>query len=96
MKVLDESSKTTVEENQRLVISVDELESRLQALEAKIALTEASMTKEVSLLWTSSLVIVMFVHLIFANLQLNIYICSEIAWTEVPFWLSLSFIAFFL
>ncbi|XP_047090405.1 uncharacterized protein LOC124702322 [Lolium rigidum] len=46
VKVLDEASKTTVEENQRLVISVDELESRLQTLEAKIALTEASMTKE--------------------------------------------------
>uniref|UniRef100_A0ACD5XKK1 Uncharacterized protein n=1 Tax=Avena sativa TaxID=4498 RepID=A0ACD5XKK1_AVESA len=47
VKVLDESSKSTIEENQRLVISVDELESRLQTLEAKIALTEASMTKEV-------------------------------------------------
>ncbi|XP_051180806.1 uncharacterized protein [Lolium perenne] len=46
VKVLDEASKTTVEENQRLVISVDELESRLQTLEAKIALTEVSMTKE--------------------------------------------------
>ncbi|KAK1650340.1 hypothetical protein QYE76_068145 [Lolium multiflorum] len=46
VKVLDEASKTTVEENQRLVMSVDELESRLQTLEAKIALTEASMTKE--------------------------------------------------
>lgn len=47
VKVLDESSKTTIEENQRLVLSVDELESRLQTLEAKIALTESSMTKEV-------------------------------------------------
>uniref|UniRef100_A0A453I5P3 Uncharacterized protein n=1 Tax=Aegilops tauschii subsp. strangulata TaxID=200361 RepID=A0A453I5P3_AEGTS len=47
VKVLDETSKSTVEENQRLVVSVDELESRLQTLEAKIALTEASITKEV-------------------------------------------------
>ncbi|CAM0872981.1 unnamed protein product [Alopecurus aequalis] len=47
VKVLDESSKTTVDENQRLVISVDELQSRLQTLEAKIALTEASVRKEV-------------------------------------------------
>ncbi|VAI05982.1 unnamed protein product [Triticum turgidum subsp. durum] len=46
-QVLDETSKSTVEENQRLVVSVDELESRLQTLEAKIALTEASITKEV-------------------------------------------------
>lgn len=47
MKVLDEASKSTVEENQQLLVSVDELESRLQTLEAKIALTEASITKEV-------------------------------------------------
>lgn len=47
VKVLDESSKTTVEENQRLVTSVDELQSRLQILEAKIALTEASVSKQV-------------------------------------------------
>ena len=53
VKVLDETSKSTVEENQRLVVSVDELESRLQTLEAKIALTEASITKEVSLSRTS-------------------------------------------
>ncbi|XP_044981628.1 uncharacterized protein LOC123448718 [Hordeum vulgare subsp. vulgare] len=47
VKVLDEASKSTVEENQQLLVSVDELESRLQTLEAKIALTEASITKEV-------------------------------------------------
>ncbi|KAE8806070.1 golgin subfamily A member 4 [Hordeum vulgare] len=47
VKVLDEASKGTVEENQQLLVSVDELESRLQTLEAKIALTEASITKEV-------------------------------------------------
>jgi uncharacterized small protein (DUF1192 family) len=67
VKVLDEASKTTVEENQRLVMSVDELESRLQTLEAKIALTEASMTKEVSFCRASPLVIVMFGHLIFCE-----------------------------
>ncbi|KAM3313464.1 hypothetical protein ACQJBY_032821 [Aegilops geniculata] len=46
-QVLDETSKSTVEENQRLVVNVDELESRLQTLEAKIVLAEASITKEV-------------------------------------------------
>jgi uncharacterized small protein (DUF1192 family) len=62
VKVLGESSKTTVEENQWLVISVDELESRFQTLEAKIALTEASMTKEVSLCRTSPVVYVCAEH----------------------------------
>jgi uncharacterized small protein (DUF1192 family) len=84
VKVLDKSSKTTIEENQRLVISVDELESRLQTLEAKIALTEASMTNDVSLCRTSPLVYVC------PFLQLTIYICSEVAWTEIRAFITFS------
>lgn len=47
VKVLDEASKITVEENQSLLTSIYELESRLQAVEAKIFLSEVSISKEV-------------------------------------------------
>jgi hypothetical protein len=40
VKVLDEASKATIEENQLLVISVDEVESRLQTLEAILLFLE--------------------------------------------------------
>uniref|UniRef100_A0A0E0KDB6 Uncharacterized protein n=1 Tax=Oryza punctata TaxID=4537 RepID=A0A0E0KDB6_ORYPU len=45
VKVLEEASNNTVEESQRLVKGFDELASRLGVLEAKPALTEASMTE---------------------------------------------------
>lgn len=45
--MLDEASKITVEENQSLLTSIYELESRLQAVEAKIFLSEVSISKEV-------------------------------------------------
>jgi uncharacterized small protein (DUF1192 family) len=40
VKVLDEASKTTIEENQLFIISVDEVESRLQTLETILLLLE--------------------------------------------------------
>ncbi|XP_062215700.1 uncharacterized protein LOC133916168 isoform X2 [Phragmites australis] len=46
-QVLEETSNSTVEENQRLVKSLNELDSRVQALEAKAALSEASITEKV-------------------------------------------------
>lgn len=42
------------------------------------------MTKEVSFCRTSHPVIAMFIHLIFVNLQLNIYINSKLTWTKIP------------
>ncbi|CAN6301018.1 unnamed protein product [Urochloa humidicola] len=45
VKVLEESSNNTFEENQMLVKKLDELDSRLQALEARAALSETSITK---------------------------------------------------
>ncbi|CAL4914247.1 unnamed protein product [Urochloa decumbens] len=47
VKVLEESSNT-FEENQMLVKKLDQLDSRLQALEARAALSEASVTEKVS------------------------------------------------
>ncbi|CAL4939238.1 unnamed protein product [Urochloa decumbens] len=46
VKVLEESSNNTFEENQMLVKKLDELDSRLQALEARAALSEASITEK--------------------------------------------------
>ncbi|CAN6295209.1 unnamed protein product [Urochloa humidicola] len=48
VKVLEESSNNTFEENQVLVKKLDELDSRLQALEARAALNETSITEKVS------------------------------------------------
>ncbi|CAN6325318.1 unnamed protein product [Urochloa humidicola] len=48
VKVLEESSTNTFEENQMLVSKLHELDSRLQALEARAALSEASITEKVS------------------------------------------------
>jgi len=47
VKVLEEASNNTFEENQMLVKKIDELDSRLQALEAKCAPSEASMVEKV-------------------------------------------------
>ncbi|KAL6648204.1 hypothetical protein ACP70R_012428 [Stipagrostis hirtigluma subsp. patula] len=44
--LLEKASNNTLEENQRLVKSLDELDSRLQALEEKASLSEASITKK--------------------------------------------------
>ncbi|XP_066393370.1 uncharacterized protein [Miscanthus floridulus] len=46
VKVLEEASNNTFEENQMLVKKIDELDSRLQALEAKCAPSEASMVEK--------------------------------------------------
>ncbi|CAL4930836.1 unnamed protein product [Urochloa decumbens] len=46
VNVLEESSNNTFEENQMLVKKLDELDSRLQALEARAALSEASITEK--------------------------------------------------
>ncbi|CAN6312894.1 unnamed protein product [Urochloa humidicola] len=46
VKVLEESSNNTFEENQVLVKKLDELDSRLQALEARAALNETSITEK--------------------------------------------------
>lgn len=47
VKVLEEASKNTFEENHMLVKKLDQLDSRLQALEAKVAFNEASMIEKV-------------------------------------------------
>ncbi|KAL5218725.1 hypothetical protein ABZP36_019409 [Zizania latifolia] len=46
VKVLEEASNSTVEENQKWIKGLDELASRLQVFEAKAAITEASVTKK--------------------------------------------------
>lgn len=48
--MLEETSISTFEENQMLVKKIDELDSRLQALEAKAAPSEASMIEKVKVL----------------------------------------------
>ncbi|OEL14858.1 hypothetical protein BAE44_0024123 [Dichanthelium oligosanthes] len=48
VKLLEEASNNTFEENQTLVKKMDELDSRLQALETRAALSEASITEKVS------------------------------------------------
>ncbi|WVZ56814.1 hypothetical protein U9M48_007291 [Paspalum notatum var. saurae] len=47
VKVLEDASNNTFEENQMLVKRLDQLDSRLQALEAKAALNEAPMIEKV-------------------------------------------------
>jgi hypothetical protein len=44
--MLEDASNNTSEENQMLVQKIDELDSRLQALEAKCAPSEASMIEK--------------------------------------------------
>nr|CAB3500917.1 unnamed protein product [Digitaria exilis] len=46
VKVLEEASNNTSEENRMLVTEVDELDSRLQALEARAALSETLITEK--------------------------------------------------
>jgi hypothetical protein len=50
VKVLEEASNNTSEENQMLVKKIYELDSRLQALEAKAAPSEALMIEKVKVL----------------------------------------------
>lgn len=50
MKVLEEASNNSFEGNQMLVKKLDELDSRLQALEAKAAPSEASMIEKVNVM----------------------------------------------
>jgi hypothetical protein len=47
VKILEEASNSTSEGNQILVKKIDELDSRLQTLEARAALSEASNTEKV-------------------------------------------------
>lgn len=48
--MLEEASNNTFEENQMLVKKIDELDSRLQVLEAKAAPSEASMIEKVKVM----------------------------------------------
>lgn len=47
--MLEETSNNTAEENQRLVKNLNELDSRVQALEAKAALGEVSTSQKVKI-----------------------------------------------
>lgn len=60
MKVLEEASNNTSEENQMLVKKIYELDSRLQALEAKAAPSEALMIEKVKVLHDILVAILIF------------------------------------
>ncbi|KAF8728585.1 hypothetical protein HU200_017850 [Digitaria exilis] len=57
VKVLEEASNNTSEENRMLVTEVDELDSRLQALEARAALSETLITEKVKVVVSDNKVI---------------------------------------